>query len=109
MTATKFDLDEACAVLTRTPATLDAWLRGLTSEWTSCDEGPDTFSPFDVVGHLIHAERTDWIPRLERILQHGEQRPFDPFDRFAQKETSRGKSLDELLDEFARLRKASVA
>src|SRR6185295_16665333 len=109
MVAPNFDLEEACAVLARTPATLDTWLRDLPPSWTACDEGPDTFSPFEVVGHLIHAERTDWIPRLERILTDGEKREFDPFDRFAQREVSQGMDLEELLDEFARLRKTSLS
>jgi uncharacterized damage-inducible protein DinB len=108
MDPTNFDLEEACAIRARTPATLDTWLRDLPAEWTSCDEGADTFSAFDVVGHLIHAERTDWIPRLERILQDGERRTFDPFDRFAQVNASRGKSLEQLLDELARLRVSSL-
>jgi hypothetical protein len=105
----EFDLDQAVAVLARTPAALDVWLRDLPEDWTSCDEGPDTFSPFDVLGHLIHGEHTDWIPRLERILEFGEVRPFDPVNRFAQKETSRGRALSSLLDEFARARTSSLA
>lgn len=104
-----FDLDEAIAVLERTPRVLDAWLRGLPESWTSCNEGPQTFSAFDVVGHLIHGERTDWIPRLQRILEHGERKAFDPFDRFAQYEASGGKTLADLLDELAHLRAGSLA
>lgn len=109
MSAATFTLEEACSMLARTPATLDAWLRDLPASWTFCDEGPDTFSPFEVVGHLIHGERTDWIPRLERILQDGERRPFEPFDRFAQRNENEGRELDDLLDEFAQLRKMSLA
>jgi hypothetical protein len=109
MIAANFELEEACALLARTPATLDTWLRDLPESWTTCDEGPETFSPFEVVGHLIHAERTDWTPRLERILKDGEAREFEPFDRFAQREANRGKMLEELLDEFARLRKTSLS
>ncbi len=108
MNAMNFELDQATAVLARTPAVLDVWLRDLPDGWTDCDEGPDTFRPFDVVGHLIHGEHTDWIPRLERILQDGERRAFEPFDRLGQKESSRGKTLDALLDEFARLREVSL-
>lgn len=109
MSAPNFNLDETCAVLARTPATLDAWLRDLPASWTTINEGPDTFSPFDVVGHLIHGEMTGWIPRLESILRDGEGRAFDQFDRTAQLEASKGKDLDQLLDEFVRLRKASLA
>jgi hypothetical protein len=104
-----FSLDEAIPILERTPRTLDAILRGLPDAWLHCNEGTDTFSPFDVVGHLIHGEKTDWMPRARMILETGDQRAFEPFDRFAQKEASRGKTLDELLDEFARLRAANIA
>ena len=79
-----FTLDESIAVLTRTPRVLDAWLRGLPSAWITSNEGPDTWSPYDVVGHLIHGEKTDWIPRARIILTDGDNRPFEPFDRFAQ-------------------------
>jgi hypothetical protein len=103
-----FQLDDAIAVLSRTPATLDAMLRGLPEPWVRGDEGPETFSAFDVVGHLIHGERTDWMPRLRRILEHGTSLPFEPFDRFAQRRDSEGKSLEELLDTFARLRAANL-
>jgi hypothetical protein len=99
-----FRLDESVAVLTRTPAVLDALLRGLPEGWTNAHEGGDTWSPFDVIGHLIHCERTDWIPRARIILEHGESRTFDPFDRFAQFKESEGKTLDGMLDEFAALR-----
>jgi len=104
-----FSLDEAIPILERTPRTLDAILRGLPAAWLHCNEGADTFSPFDVVGHLIHGEKTDWMPRARMILETGDQRAFEPFDRFAQKEASRGKTLDELLDEFTRLRAANIA
>jgi len=104
-----FSLGEAIPILERTPRTLDAILRGLPDAWLHCNEGADTFSPFDVVGHLIHGEKTDWMPRARMILETGDQRAFEPFDRFAQKEASRGKTLDELLDEFARLRAANIA
>ena len=77
-------LEESLAILTRTPATLDSLLRDLPDAWTSADEGPGTWSPYVVIGHLIHAERSDWIPRLLIILEHGDRRPFDPFDREAQ-------------------------
>ena len=87
---------------------LRSLLWGLPDPWVRSTEGPDTWSPFDIVGHLIHGERTDWIPRLELMLAHGEERPFTPFDRFAQFEASRGKSLHELLDTFAELRAANL-
>jgi hypothetical protein len=105
----EFALHIALPVLERTPATLRALLSGLPSEWTDATEGPDTWSAFDVVGHLIQGERTDWIPRARIILEQGRSRPFDKFDRFAQFRDSAGKSLAELLDEFARLRAESLA
>ena len=104
-----FSLEEAIPILERTPRVVDAMLRGLPDAWVHCNEGADTFSPFDVVGHLIHGEKTDWMPRVRMILQTGDQRAFEPFDRFAQWEASRGKKLEELLDEFARLRAANIA
>lgn len=98
------NVEETIALLERTPATLDALLRNLPETWTLRNEGEKTWSAFDVVGHLIHGERTDWIPRAKRILEFGETKAFEPFDRFAQERESRGKSLGQLLDEFARLR-----
>src|SRR6476646_4526261 len=82
-TLTEFNLDETIAVLTRTPATLDVLLRGLPEGWVRSNEGKDTWSAFDIVGHLIVGERTDWMARARIILESGEARPFDPFDRFA--------------------------
>jgi hypothetical protein len=113
---TEFNPFEAIALLTRTPATLDSLLRGMPDLWVRGNEGrsngKDTWSVFDVVGHLIVGERTDWMPRariiVEHGLEHGEARAFDPFDRFAQERESRGKSLEQLLDEFARLRKENL-
>ncbi|HXD15978.1 MAG TPA: DinB family protein [Vicinamibacterales bacterium] len=104
----RFVLGEAVAILSRTPRTLDALLRGLPDGWIAANEGGDTWSPFDVVGHLIHGERTDWMPRARIILQHGETQPFETFDRLAQFEESRGQTLGSLLDEFARLREANL-
>lgn len=104
----EYSLDDAVAVLERTPATLRAMLSGLPDHWTRSNEGAGTWSPFDVVGHLIHGERTDWIPRAEHVLQHGDAVPFPPFDREAMFEASQGKSLDELLDTFAELRAKSL-
>jgi hypothetical protein len=103
-----FDLAEAVAILSRTPATLDALLRGLPAGWIAAHEGADTWSPFDVIGHLIHGERTDWMPRARMILQHGDAQPFETFDRFAQFEASKGRTLDSLLDELAMLRQQNV-
>ena len=107
--AARFDPTEAIPVLSRTPAVLRALLAGIPEPWSRADEGPSTWTPFDVIGHLVHGERTDWIPRAEIILAHGEARTFDVFDRFAMFEASRGKSLGELLDAFAELRAANVA
>jgi hypothetical protein len=103
------NLHEATAVLSRTPRALEAILRGLPEPWVRGNEGPETFSPFDVLGHLIHGERTDWIPRVRMILEFQDRRTFEPFDRFAQAEASRGKGLDDLLHEFGGLRAANVA
>ena len=104
-----FDLDEAQALLARTPPLLDAWLRGLDDAWLDVrTEGPDSFSPRDVLGHLIGGERTDWIPRARIILEQGEAQPFEPFDRVAFKRESAGKSIAELLFEFTALRQANL-
>jgi hypothetical protein len=103
-----FVIDEGVAILARTPGTLDAMLRGLPDGWIAANEGENTWSPFDVVGHLIHGERTDWMPRARIILQQGESRSFDKFDRFAQFDASQGRTLDSLLDEFAMLRRDNL-
>jgi hypothetical protein len=105
----EFDLDKTMAVLTRTPATLRILLKDLPRDWVETNEGANTWSPYDVIGHLIHGERADWIARAKIILEHGESRPFDPFDRFAQFEESEGKTLAELLEEFAALRERNLA
>src|SRR5271169_4696126 len=106
---TEFSLAEAVTVLTRTPATLTAMLRGLPNVWVRCNEGKDTWSAFDVMGHLIFGERTDWMPRVRIILENGEAQPFDPFDRFAQLKESQDKPLEQLLDDFACLRTENLA
>jgi len=103
-----FVIDEAVAILARTPATLDALLRGLPDGWIVAHEGGETWSPFDVIGHLIHGERTDWVPRARIILEHGEARAFDTFDRFAQFAVSKGRTLASLLDELAALRQKNL-
>lgn len=99
-----FDLAEARAQLARTPGTLRAWLSGLPEVWLLADEGPETFSARDVLVHLIHGERADWLGRVRSILEHGEGRPFEPFDRRGFMDEARTWSLDALLEEFARLR-----
>jgi hypothetical protein len=98
------NLENTTSLLAHTPGALDGLLRGLPERWTHQNEGEGTWTAFDVVGHLIHGERTDWIPRAKRILEFGESRPFEPFDRWAQAGESQGKSMDQLLDEFACLR-----
>lgn len=103
------DLKNTLALIERFPATLNTLLRDLPEEWTHRKEGENTWSAFDIIGHLIHGEKTDWIPRTRRILDTGESVPFDKFDRFAQERESQGKSLPQLLDEFARLRAENVA
>src|SRR6185369_7453293 len=100
----EFELGQAIAVLMRTPSTLNALMRDLPEPWLVQNEGAETWSPYDVIGHLIHGEETDWIPRAKIILEHGETRAFEPFDRVAMFEEARRKSITELLDTFAQLR-----
>jgi hypothetical protein len=100
----EYRLDDAIPVLQRTPGVLRALLADLPAVWTEATEGAGTWSPFDVVGHLIHGERTDWVPRIEHVLRHGDTVAFPPFDREAMRTASQGLSLAELLDTFARLR-----
>jgi hypothetical protein len=102
------NLQHTISLLTSTPATLNALLRDLPETWTHRNEGENTWSVFDVVGHLIHGERTDWIPRVKMVLQFGETRSFEKFDRFAQARESQGKSLGQSLDEFAHLRSENL-
>ena len=104
-----YRLDDAVAILRRTPAALRALLLGLPEDWLRANEGPGTWSPDDVVGHLIHGERTDWIPRVEHILRHGEAVVFPPFDREAMLTGPGEERIDHLLDTFARLREESLA
>lgn len=101
-------LDHTMALLARTPAALNTFLRDLPETWTHGNEGGDTWNVFDVVAHLIYGERTDWIPRAKIILQFGETRGFEPFDRAGHVRESQGKSLAQLLDEFARARSESL-
>jgi len=104
-----FSLTDGVAVLERTPPTLRSLLHGLSPAWTDATEGPDTWSAYVVLGHLIHGERTDWIPRAQIILAQGPSLRFTPYDRFAQLRESHGKSLANLLDEFAALRAGNLA
>ncbi len=104
----EFKLEQAIEILRQTPATLDALLRPLSSSWIERNEGPNTWSPFDVMGHLIHGEETDWIPRARLIIDYGEERPFEPFDRVAMFEKSKGKSLTKLLETFSELRRSNI-
>lgn len=104
----EYSFERAHAVLSRTPSVLDSFLRDLPLEWVHADEGGESWSPFGVVGHLIHGERTDWIPRARHLLEHGSNVAFEPFDRTAHVDATRGRSMNALLDEFAELRAANL-
>jgi len=104
----EYKLEETVALLARTPAVLDALLRGQPEIWTSGKEGTGSWSPFDVVAHLIHAERGNWIPRARVILDFGETKAFEPFDREGNFRESQGKTMEQLLDEFAQVRAESL-
>jgi hypothetical protein len=104
----KYDLNKSIEILERTPQTLKQLLSGLHEDWLMNNEGPDTFSPYDVVGHLVHGEKTDWRPRVQRILKDGNTKTFDLFDRFAMYEESKGKSIDQLLQKFEDIRKENI-
>lgn len=104
----KFETEKAYPVLDRTPAVLYALLAGLDEQWIINNEGPETFSPFDVVGHLIHGEKTDWPNRVQLILEKGTSSPFVPYDRFAMYKESEGKTLDQLLKNFEALRRKNM-
>ena len=104
----KYDLHKSIDILGRTPAVLRRLLQGLDAEWLTSNEGPDTFSPFDVLGHLVHGEKTDWTARIKLILESGNTKAFEKFDRFAMYEESRGKTINQLLDEFEKLRKENL-
>lgn len=109
MTVLEFSLTDAIAVLERTPKTLRTLLAGLPDGLITGDEGPDTWSPYVIMGHLVHGERTDWVPRVEIILAQDADRRFTPFDRQAQFRESQGKTLAQLLDEFETLRATNLA
>jgi hypothetical protein len=104
----QFDLEKSYEILERTPSVLNELLNGLSNNWIMPNEGPDTFSPYDVVGHLIHGEKTDWKERITRILEYGNTKAFDVFDRFAQYTESKDKSLEQLLEEFKQLRNENI-
>jgi uncharacterized damage-inducible protein DinB len=104
-----FELEKSLEILERTPDVITDMLRGLSTDWTSANEGEGTWSAYDVVGHLVHGEKTDWVPRTEVILSAQSERRFEPFNRFAQFEESRGKSLHDLLTEFKQLRQKNLA
>lgn len=104
-----FSIDKTVEILERTPGVVRALLAGLSEEWIHHNEGGESWSPFVVVGHLLHGEKTDWLGRISLILSDAEDRTFAPFDRFAQLETSKGKTIDALLDEFEQLRMANLA
>jgi len=103
-----FSLDKSIEILSSTPYLLETWLKGLGDEWVTKNEGPETWSPYDVVGHLIHGEKTDWIPRMQIILSDKADKTFEPFDRFAQFTESKGKTLKELIAEFKTLRQKNI-
>ena len=102
------NLELTISLLARTPSTLNSLLRELPAAWTQQNEGGETWNAFDIVGHLIHGDRTDWLPRAKRILQFGEAKPFEPFDRLRQVRESQGKSLVQLLDDYASVRSESL-
>ena len=102
------DPTEIIAVLSRTPGMLRTWLAGMPDAWLDANEGPETFSARDVLGHLIEGERTDWVPRIRMILEEGETRTFEPFDRFAFRDTIGGRAIESLCDEFEQLRRDNL-
>ena len=105
----KFDLYLSIAILERTPRILESWLEGLPDDWVLSNEGEDSWSAYDILGHFIHGEHADWIPRARIILSDQEDKTFESFDRFAQFEESRGESVDELLDTFKKLRDENLS
>ena len=104
----KFTLEKSLEILERTPNVLIAMLQDISADWTSPNEGGDSWSVYDIIGHLIHGEKTDWIPRTEIILSENSDKKFTPFDRFAQFEDSKGKTLNQLLKEFKMLRERNI-
>jgi hypothetical protein len=104
----QFDLNKSLEILEKTPIVLETMLAGLSDEWINNNEGPGTWSPYDIIGHLIHGEKTDWISRMEIILSDNTEKTFKSFDRFAQFKASKGKTLKQLLDEFKELRNHNI-
>ena len=104
----KYSIERSIEILERTPAVLNSMLSGIGDDWVMNDEGPETFSPYDVIGHLVHGEKTDWTARTKMILEFGDTKTFVPWNRFAQYEESKGKTLQELLDEFMAIRKENM-
>ena len=104
----KYNITLALEILERTPAVLKILLSGLNDDWIMNNEGPETFSPYDVIGHLMHGEKTDWTARTKMIMEHGNTKTFVPWDRFAQYEESKGKSLQQLLYDFEIIRKENI-
>lgn len=103
-----FDLNDSIEILERTPKVITAYLKDLSPNWTKNNEGLETWSPYDIVGHLIHGEKTDWIPRMNIILSDVPNKRFDPFDRFAQEKEDQTKTIEDLLEEFKKLRKKNI-
>ena len=104
----QYSVNKSIEILERTPSTLIQMLDGISEDWTSNNEGGETWSAYDVIGHLIHGDRTDWLPRAELILSDQTEKKFTPFDRFAQFEESKGKSLNQLLLEFKQIRMINI-
>ena len=104
----RYSVEKSIEILETTPAVLKALLSGIHEDWVMNNEGPETFSPYDVIGHLIYGEKTDWVPRAKIILEFGLSKPFMPWDRFAQYEESEGKTLQQLLDEFEIVRRENM-
>ena len=104
----KFDIDKSIEILERTPSVLFSMLYNISEEWSFCNEGVDTWSAYDILGHLIHGERTDWMARVDIILSDEQDKTFTPFDRFGQFQESKGKSMNQLIDQFVLLRKRNI-
>ena len=104
----KFDLNKSIEILNRTPYVLEALLSGINDEWLMSNEGENTWSPFEIIGHLIHGDKTDWVTRMENILSDAQNKNFKPFDRLGQFKASQGKSTMQLLDEFKKIRKQNI-
>jgi len=104
----EFSMEKTIEILVRTPKVLQSMMENVSADWTTKNEGDDTWSPYDVIGHLIHGEKTDWMPRIDVILSNDQEKSFNPFDRFAQFENSKGKTLSQLMEEFKTLRAINV-